>query len=505
MRLISKWAMELAFVSMSAILTIPSAQAQTFKILHSFCATTNGDGNCLDGANPVAGLVQATNGDFYGTTQYGGAGSYAGNYGTAYKITPLGTLTTLHNFCSDAACADGSEPMSGLMQESSGNLYGMTISGGAYQGQVLNEGVVFKMTLGGSLTPLVTFQSTNGSRPMAVLVQAQNGELYGTTGEGGAYVTGSNAGGGTVFKMTGAGTLVTVHSFCGTTNSSGYCVDGAGPTGLVQASNGDLYGTTEYGGTSDGGTVFKLTPNGALTTLYSFCAQTNCADGSWPTSALIQAADGNLYGTTTYGGGFGQNGTVFKITPTGKLKTIYRFCSLVNCADGVEPMYSGLIQGTDGNLYGTTSSGGTAYAGTLFKITTAGTLTTLYNFCSQSGCTDGLGPQAGLIQGTNGALYGTTNGGGTYGYGTVFSLSTGLNPFVALQSTYGEIGAKVKILGTDLTGATAVTFNGTAAAFTVVSKSEISTTVPAGATSGSVVVTTPGAALGSSQAYTVKP
>jgi uncharacterized repeat protein (TIGR03803 family) len=499
MKAITNWAVKFALMSVSALVTIPSAQAQTLETLHTFCSVTNNDGDCLDGANPGAGLVQATTGNFYGTTQYGGATSH----GTTFKMTPLGRLTALHDFCSDVACADGSEPLSGLMQGSNGNLYGMTFSGGAYEGQVLNEGVIFKMTLGGTLTPLVTFENTNGSRPIGSLIQAQNGELYGTTGDGGAYAPQLTSAGGTIFKMTASGTLETVHSFCGSVNGNGYCADGYAPSaGLVQASNGDFYGTTEYGGTNDAGTVFKLTPGGTLTTLYSFCTEANCADGSWP-SVLIQAADGNLYGTTVYGG-FGQDGTVFKITPSGQLTTIYKFCSLANCADGVEPLYAGLIQGTDGNLYGTTSSGGTTYGGTLFRITTAGTLTTLYDFCSQSGCKDGVGPQAGLIQGTNGDFYGTTYSGGTYGYGTVFSLSTGLGPFVALQSTYGKIGAQVKILGTDLTGATAVTFNGTAAAFTVVSKSEITTTVPTGATTGPVVVTTPGGVLSSSQAYTVK-
>jgi uncharacterized repeat protein (TIGR03803 family) len=154
-------------------------------------------------------------------------------------------------------------------------------------------------------------------------------------------------------------------------------------------------------------------------------------------------------------------------------------------------------------LYGTTSSDGTHGGGTVFKITPSGTLTTLYSFCSQSGCTDGGDPTAALVQDTNGNLYGTTYEGGAHGYGTVFRLSVGLGPFVKTQPTSGKVGAAIKILGTDLTGATSVTFNGTAAVFKVVSKSLITTTVPSGATTGTVEVTTPKGTLKSNVVFRV--
>ena len=185
------------------------------------------------------------------------------------------------------------------------------------------------------------------------------------------------------------------------------------------------------------------------------------------------------------------NGTIFKITPNGALTTLYRFCSQSGCTDGNSP-YGALVQATNGDLYGATEIGGAnctfpyTGCGTVFKITPSGTLTTLYSFCAQSGCPDGQQPATALIQATNGDLFGTASLGGADGDGTVFSLSVGLGPFVETQTTSGKVGAAVKILGTDLTGATSVSFNGTAATFTVISPSLITTTVPTGATSGKV-------------------
>src|ERR1039458_171858 len=188
-----------------------------------------------------------------------------------------------------------------------------------------------------------------------------------------------------------AQTLTTLYSFC----SQSGCADDANPTaGLVQATNGDLYGTTSGFPNGNNGTVFKITPGGTLTTLYGFCSQSGCTDGAAPYAGLVQAANGDLYGTTQYGGTNGDYGTVFKITPSGTLTTLYSFCSQTNCADGDEPV-AGLVQAANGDFYGTTGGGGAnVYYGTVFKITPSGTLTTLYNFCPQSGCTDGGNPDA---------------------------------------------------------------------------------------------------------------
>jgi uncharacterized repeat protein (TIGR03803 family) len=469
-----------------------------------------------DGAHPYAGLVQATDGNLYGTTLGGGASSV----GTVFKITAKGVLTTLYSFCSQSGCTDGESPYAGLIQATNGDFYGTTEYGGAND---LPVGTIFKITSSGTLTTLHSFCSqgsfpycTDGAEPQAGLVQAINGDLYGTTFRGGAN------GLGTIFKITPGGALTTLYAFC----SQSGCTDGSNPVGgLIQAIDGNFYGATFGGGgeptdSLGDGTIFKITPGGALTTLYSFCSLSGCTDGKYPEAGLIQGTDGDFYGTTSVGGVNG-DGTVFRITPSGTLTTLYSFCSQSGCTDGQTPR-TGLVQATDGDFYGTTNSGGAnpgpygAGYGTIFKITPSGTLTTLYSFCSQSGCTDGLGSTAPLIQATNGDFYGPTYFGGdvntcklldTYesGCGTLFRLSVGLGPFVKTLPTAGEVGEVVKILGTNLTGATSVSFNGTPAVFKVISSSLIATTVPAGTTSGSVHVVIPSGTLSSNVFFQVLP
>ncbi|MGA3041686.1 MAG: choice-of-anchor tandem repeat GloVer-containing protein [Bryobacteraceae bacterium] len=508
-------------VTQTATLTVNPAPP--FATLYTF--------NVTNGADPYAGpLVQGTDGNLYGTTYYGGANAGELSGGTIFKITPSGTLTTVYNFCAQTGCTDGSFPAAGLIQATDGNLYGTTSDGGTggpcyvYAGC----GTVFKITPSGTLTTLYNFCSetandvcTDGASPVAGLVQATNGDFYGTTA-GDSYTVNAVPQGtfGTVFKITSGGTLTTLYSFC----SQPGCTDGAAPyAGLLQATDGYLYGSTSSGGASGNGTIFKITPSGTLTTVYSFCSQPGCTDGVSPNQALVQAANGNLYGTTPLGGtnefctnGLGC-GTVFKFTPTGTLTTIYNFCSIGSpaCTDGALP--NGLLKATDGNFYGSTSSGGAASGsscglgdcGTLFKITPTGTLTTLYDFCSQTNCTDGQNPLAPLVQDTNGDFYGTTFGTGTCTAGatcgTIFSLSLGISPFVETQTTSGAAGAAVDILGTNLTGANSVSFNGTAAAFTVLGPSAISATVPAGATTGFVQVTTPYGTFSSHVPFQVLP
>ncbi len=480
----------LILATVALVAAASMASAQTFTQLHNFDGT--------DGANPNAALVQATDGNLYGTTATGGANSCiileVNGCGTVFKITPSGTLTTLHSF----DFTDGAGP-NALIQATDGNFYGITEEGGA--NTTCNSdygcGTIFKITPSGTVTTLYNFCSQSdcpdGEWPLAGLVQATDGNLYGTTSGG------ANAA-GTVFKITSSGTLTTLYRFC----SQSGCTDGTVPSGtLVQATDGNLYGTTGADGANGrGGTVFRITPRGTLTTLYSFCSQDGCADGSVP-NALIQATGGNFYSTTYLGGAY-DYGTVFKITPRGTLTTLYSFCSQSGCPDGRLPSV-GLMQATDGNFYGTTPLRGIhSQGGTVFKITPRGRLTKLYSFCTQSGCPDGNGA-AGLTQATNGELYGTTGGGGAYSDGTVFSLSVGLGPFVETQPTSSKVGAAVKILGTNLTGATAVSFNGTAAVFKVVSKTLIKATVPAGATTGFVAVTTPGGTLTSDVPFRVRP
>jgi uncharacterized repeat protein (TIGR03803 family) len=212
----------------------------------------------------------------------------------------------------------------------------------------------------------------------------------------------------------------------------------------------------------------------------------------------IQGANGSIYGTTLTGGAF-SGGTVYQVTLSGVQTTLHSF----DGADGTL-VQAPLIQGTDGNFYGTTVEGGVNSQGTIFKITPTGTLTTLYNFCAQPNCIDGEEPVTGLAQATDGKLYGTTSTAGVGGGGTVFSLDVGLGPFVKAQPTMGRVGSNVSILGTSLTCASSVTFNGVAATFTIASPSLIKATVPSGATTGSVRVTTPSGVLKSSVVFRVE-
>jgi uncharacterized repeat protein (TIGR03803 family) len=377
-----------------------------------------------DGNTANAALVQGSNGNFYGTTVKGGnsASICQDGCGTVFEVTPAGTLTVLYNFCVKYPCADGIAPYAALVQGTDGNFYGTAYSGGKFN----SGGTVFKITPAGALTALYNFCSqtncADGRQPYAGLVLGTDGNFYGTTLEGGA------SDHGTVFKITPGGTLTTLYSFCSQTN----CVDGIGPyAGLVQATDGNFYGTTYEGGAVDYGTVFKITPAGTLTTLYSFCSLANCVDGYIPYGTLVQGSDGNFYGTTTQGAGtYGNGGTVFKITPAGALTTLYSFCSQQNCTDGDDPI-AGLVQASDGNFYGTTQqAGGTNCAnnpnhcGTVFKITPAGELTTLYRF----DYSDGKWPIAGLVQASDGNFYGTTYTGGANGLGTVYKLSGATSP-----------------------------------------------------------------------------
>ncbi len=278
---------------------------------------------------------------------------------------------------------------------------------------------------------LHSFDVNNGPT-YAGLIQGSDGNFYGTTEEGGDALA------GTVFQLTPSGTLTILYSFC----SQPACADGGWPyAGLIQGSDGNFYGTTWAGGANLGGTVFKITPSGTLTTLYSFCSQSFiwgggeivCTDGDNPYAGLIQGTDGNFYGTTKYGGGVDAYGTVFQLTPSGGLTTLYSFCSDggTECTDGAFPV-AGLIQGSDGNFYGTTLGHSATNQGTVFKITPSGTLTTLYSFCSQPNCADGALPYAGLLQGSDGNFYGATvlggatvypGGGSNIGAGTIFKLT----------------------------------------------------------------------------------
>ena len=327
---------------------------------------------------------------------------------------------TLVNFGGD----DGANPPAPLIQASDGNLYGTTYAGGANSG-----GTVFRLAPAGALTTLYSFcalaSCVDGQGPNGSLVLATDGNFYGTT------LVGGIADAGTVFKITSQGSLSTLYSFC----TESRCTDGKRPfAGLIEGSDGNLYGTTVFGGTDNQGTVFRITPAGSLTTLHSFRG----SDGAEPYAGVIQATDGNLYGTT-YNGGAAQGGTVFKVTLTGMLTTLHNFCSQANCADGAQP-YSAVLATTSRRIYGTTEHNGAHNSGTVFTITPAGMLTTVYNFCAQPACADGGYPHAALIEGTDGNLYGTTDRGGASGYGTIFKLSG--SSLITLGSFQGANGTE---------------------------------------------------------------
>jgi uncharacterized repeat protein (TIGR03803 family) len=483
------------------LMTATVARAQAYSVLYSFC-TTDVD-TCPGGDYPIS-LIQATDGNFYGTTSFGGSpetaicSTSAGDTGcgTVFKITPSGTLTTLHWFCARQSCTDGLFPTP-LIQATNGDFYGGTERGGSDR-----SGTLFEINSGGDLTTLYDFCSqpncADGVLPAVALMQATDGDLYGVA-PGGANE------GGTVFKISPGGQFASVYNFCSQPN----CTDGEGPAAaLIQTANGEFYGTTTSGGANGGGTIFRISASGQLTTLYNFCSQANCADGSFPSTALIQATNGDFYGTTELGGaGDSSNcdnaqgagcGTIFKMTPRGGLTTLYSF----DGTDGFNP--STLIRGSNGVFYGTTFNGGARRGGTVFEITPAGKFATLYSFCSQPKCADGVKAKS-LMQATNGNLYGTDTSGGTTGRGTLFSINVGLGPFVALRASFGVVGATVTLLGTNLTGTTSVTFNGTSATFTVnATGTAITATVPAGATTGTVQVVTPNGSLNSNVVCTVK-
>ncbi|MGA9670257.1 MAG: choice-of-anchor tandem repeat GloVer-containing protein [Terracidiphilus sp.] len=380
-------------------------QAQTLTTLHNF--------NGTDGAFPSSQLtsqlakshvVQHSNGNFYGTTPAGGAFTY----GTVFQVTAAGAETTIYSFCSlgGSACTDGSTPQGALVLGSNGNLYGTTFSGGAN-----NDGTVFVITPAGSLTTLHSFSGADGANPVGALALGRNGNLYGTTFVGGA----NND--GTVFQITPGGSLTTLHTFSG--------ADGINPGGdlVLSSGNGNFYGTTYAGGNSNSaGTLFQMTPSGSLTTLYTFCSSTNCNDGSAPNVPLTLDSFGDVYGTTSTNGA-NAGGTLFELTWWGGFHTIYHFCAKTNCTDGAQPL-GGPVVGKDFNIYGTTTTGGAGGSGTVYQFTPWHQLTTLYNFCSKANCTDGANPETALTQGADGNFYGTTSVGGTFNFGTVWNLAT---------------------------------------------------------------------------------
>jgi uncharacterized repeat protein (TIGR03803 family) len=419
-----------------------------FTLLYSFLGTN-------DGANPEAGLIQAANGNLYGTADSGGANDHGSIYVLdALQVPPQSLLftvpaggpvpvtsqnITLNAFAAISWSLDNPAswlslsvsngivaPGAPVSLSASPNPAAASLPAGFYSVTLnftnLNDGTVqsVQVNLQVLLSPVASFAGSGGGNPYSSLIQANDGWFYGTTAYGGASVAYGGYGNGTVFRINSNGAFTTLYSFTGAN-------DGANPyAGLLQASDGWIYGTTEYNGAFGNGTIFRISTNGSFTALYSF---TGGNDGANPVASLIQASDGRLYGTTQFGGAYG-NGTVFQVSSNG-FNTLYSFAG---AADGGNPAAS-LIQANDGSLYGTTPGG--PFYGTIFKITTNGAFTLVYSF---TGGDDGAFPQAALIQARDGWLYGTAPAGGINGLGTVFrlSLNGAFNPLFSFNGTDGS-------------------------------------------------------------------
>lgn len=350
------------------------------------------------GHEPSAALAAGSDGKLYGTTYRGGAA----NKGAAFKIDTAGVYTSLHVFA-------GNEPGStaaALTQASDGNFYGASAAGGTG-----DLGTLFRLTSGGAVTTLHSFADTDGTGPLGGLVQGSDGNLYGTTYAGG----GTSLNLGTTLKIAPAGTgFADLHDFAGP--------EGALPRGkLIQATDGNYYGTTESGGASPMGNVYRMTAAGVVTPLHTFAG----TDGMWPFGGVIQASDGKFYGTTRRGGD-NDVGTVFRMDSAGNVTTLRH---LGQAGDGFNP-YGELVVGADGALYGTTYSGGLYGKGTIFRVTLAGSFSTVHDFSGP----DGSGPPAGLVKGADNALYGVTNRGGLGAAGVVFRLSTCVPPVATITA-----------------------------------------------------------------------
>ena len=362
------------------------ATAQTYNVLLTFT------GGATDGQNPHAGLIRDAAGNLYGTTVYGGFSSS----GTVFMIDAHGTETVLYNFTGGA---DGSQPQGVLARDGAGNLYGTTQAGGTAR-----AGVIFRVDKFGNETVLYNFSGgSDGKAPMAGLIGDAAGNIYGTTEYGGI------SGIGTVFKLDKTHKLTVLHSFA--TGST----DGQAPVGgLIRDSAGNLYGTTQYGGASSQGTVFKIDASGHFTILHSFTGN----DGGNPAAGLLRDSSGNLYGTTQYGGT--GMGVIFKLDAGTSLEHVLH--SFTGSSDGSVPT-GDLLRDSAGNFYGTTYSGGADSCGTVFKLDKTNHESIVHYFNNYP--TDGCTAYGSLVMDSAGNLYGTTYRGSGNGYdnmGIVFKV-----------------------------------------------------------------------------------
>jgi uncharacterized repeat protein (TIGR03803 family) len=450
-----------ASVLLLSLLLSVSGLGQTVTTLQNF--------NGSNGASPFLGaLTQGRDGKLYGTTYSGGVNGI----GTVYRFNQsTNFIQVLHSF----ATTDGSSPAAGLTLATDGNYYGTTNYGGS-----AGSGVLFKITSGGAFTVLHSFLGgSDGGFPDAAPIEASDGNLYGVS-------IGGSGTSSTLYKFTRAGIYSVVYTFDSAT--------GTNVTGLVQGSDGNLYATADTGGANGCGSIVKLTLSGVLKQIHSFSCQKN-GGGSYPVAALIQGTDGNYYGTTT-GGGTGTFGVLFRLGSSFGETVLHDFSST-----GARDPQAGLMQATDGNLYGVSINSGNLNGSILYSFNpSTSAYSEVYLF---SGVEFFSAP---LMQHTSGLFYGPSWTGGTHSDGFLYSVDMGLGPFVTFVHAQGKVGSTAEILGQGFTGATSVTFNGVpAASFAVASDTYITGVVPSGATTGSVVVTTPGGTLTSNVNFRVSP
>jgi uncharacterized repeat protein (TIGR03803 family) len=366
-----------------------SAQTYTFSTLYSFPGTAGSP------QGPEAPIIDSS-GNVYGVSL---GGKY--EFGTVFKVTPKGVLTVLHDFGGTAS--DGKDPVT-IIRNSTGTIFGITSFGGAN-----NQGNIFKLAPNGTETILYSF-TTENVLPLSLLL-ASTGDLYGYHVD-----NDSNFNVGSVFKLTHGGVFSHIYTFCSLSN----CADGSLPWGPLILKGGNLYGATEYGGVQAPndlglGVVFELTPGGQETVLHEFTGSPN--DGDLPMAKVTQDSAGNLYGTTEYGGTQDQ-GTIYKIDTSGVESILYNFCSLANCADGGLPI-SPVVVDAEGNLFGTTWHGGSSNdGGTVYRLSPAGVFTVLHDAVSGKA---GVGSK--LVMSASGSLYGMTYFGGTNHTGAIYKLT----------------------------------------------------------------------------------
>jgi uncharacterized repeat protein (TIGR03803 family) len=436
---------------------------------------------CPDGWAPNGGLIQASDGNFYGTADEGGNGPQNQVAGTIFQITPSGKFTLLFTFAVDSGkFSNGSQPLAGLVEGNDGFLYGTTLTGGAN-----NAGVIFKIGKAGAPTVLHNFCSlsgcADGSTPFATLVLGNDGLLYGTASAGGTNSA------GTIFSITSDGVFTVLRSLNAAT-------DGSQPFGgLLQASDGNFYGATNTGTNDLAANLVRITPAGDFKVLAPLPSLGNVQ------GQLVQASNGLLYGDIQYD-------ALFTSSLTGNAQPLLL---LTPSQDGDSALQSGLIQASDGNLWATSAGQPLGPYGVIYSINTAGTF--LKNFAFD--CSNGGSAMSAPVQGSDGKLYGTTASCGTdsnghRAFGSIYSLDAGLMPpkasIVALTPRGGPPGTQVMIRGDHFIGATAVSFKGTAAQFQVLNRKFILAVVPAGAMKGPIAVTNPGGTVKSKQPFTPK-